>query len=207
VVRQCERLGLRLLTVRNRRGFLEYVEHRGKWPSPKQRWCTSDLKRGPIHTIYTRLAAEWRAGNPEETRPCRILSVMGLRAEESPSRAKKSPLKVNESASNGRREVTDYLPIHRLTEAEVWTMIRQSVLSDLIHPAYEFVGRLSCSFCIFSPLSALVAAARRRPELAERYAAVEKSTGHLFRRELSMSRVIEIAKSDAEFERPQTWRM
>ncbi|MGH3711778.1 MAG: phosphoadenosine phosphosulfate reductase family protein, partial [Pseudonocardiaceae bacterium] len=39
---------LPLIVAKARRTFMEMVEARGRFPSPMQRQCTSDLKRGPI---------------------------------------------------------------------------------------------------------------------------------------------------------------
>ena len=49
---------IRVRFCRARKTFFEMVRHRGEWPSPKYRQCTSDLKRGPIekeirHAINT----------------------------------------------------------------------------------------------------------------------------------------------------------
>ncbi|MDH6629371.1 hypothetical protein M2271_007207 [Streptomyces sp. LBL] len=54
------------------------------WPSSAARWCTSDVKRGPIWTLLTKLAAELS----HLGRPVRILNCMGQRAAESAPRAK-----------------------------------------------------------------------------------------------------------------------
>jgi hypothetical protein len=51
---------------------------------------TSDFKRGPIRTVLTRLVSELRDGGLVE-RPVRVLSVMGMRAEESPARRRLAP--------------------------------------------------------------------------------------------------------------------
>ena len=37
--------------------LLDYIEHRGKWPSKGQRYCTSGLKRGPIQREIRRICA------------------------------------------------------------------------------------------------------------------------------------------------------
>jgi len=50
----------------------------------KQRWCTSDHKRGPIRKVMTRLVADLRASGDDNHRPVHLLNVMGFRAEESP---------------------------------------------------------------------------------------------------------------------------
>src|SRR5690606_4360748 len=66
--------------------LLDYVRKRGKWPSSTQRYCTSEFKRGPGGRIIVRLARE---------APGRILNVYGIRADESPARAKKSAFSRN----------------------------------------------------------------------------------------------------------------
>jgi hypothetical protein len=59
--------------------LLDYVERRGKWPDNRNRYCTSDFKRGPVDKLHTKLAKEWKARRGLR-RPCRILNVMGMRA-------------------------------------------------------------------------------------------------------------------------------
>src|SRR5579872_4318296 len=87
------------------------------FPSPTVRWCTSDHKRGPVMTVFTRLAGQTRQ---QGTGVCRVLSCLGMRAEESPARARRRPFAPNEAASNGRRWVDDWLPLHAWTAAQVW---------------------------------------------------------------------------------------
>ena len=68
------------------------------------------------------------------------------------------------------------------------------------HPAYDLgMPRLSCCFCIFSPRSALLLAAKHNPALLAEYVAVEKRIGHRFRQELSLA---EVQDSVAEGEQP-----
>lgn len=185
--------------------LLERVDRRGMWPSAMQRWCTSDLKRGPLRRLMTKLVAEHRdrAGDVR----VRLLNVMGMRAEESPARARKPVAQVDDSASNGRREVTNFLPLHDWLEEDVWSRVRASRIGDLIHPAYAAgMPRLSCCFCILAPKSALVTAARLNPDLAAEYARTEERTGHSFRVDCSMAEVVEAAASDALTIKPAAWR-
>lgn len=152
--------------------LLDYVRRRGKWPSNKQRYCTSDFKRGPGRRLLTRLSREGCGS---------ILHVFGFRAEESPARAKKNPFALNASASSRARPVYDWLPVHEWRESEVWAAIATSPLKDLVHPAYGLgMPRLSCVFCIFAPRAALMIAGRNNPGLLERYCAVEREIGHDF---------------------------
>jgi hypothetical protein len=49
--------------------------------------------------------------------------------------------------------------------------------------------RLSCVFCIFSPLDALVVAGTANPDLLDKYIEVEKKIGHSFRQNFSIAEV------------------
>jgi 3'-phosphoadenosine 5'-phosphosulfate sulfotransferase (PAPS reductase)/FAD synthetase len=203
--RQAERYDLAFFAVTARGAdLLERVDRRGMWPSAMQRWCTSDLKRGPLRRLMTKLVADHRE-RAGEVRVC-LLNVMGLRAQESSARARKPCSQVDESASNGRREVTNFLPLHRWTEDDVWSRIGASRIADLVHPAYAAgMPRLSCCFCVLASKSALVTAARLNPKLAEDYLKVERKTGHRFRMDCSMEEVVEAARSGEPLEPAATW--
>lgn len=176
--------------------ILERVAQRGKWPDAARRWCTSDHKRGPIRTLMTRLSAELRESGQALDRPVALLNVMGLRAEESPARSRRIPYAHNHSASNGRRRVDDWYPIHDWPLARVWDTI--AAAGTRPHPAYAAgMTRLSCRFCVLASRADLICSARLNPELAQRYAAVEQQTGHRFRVDLSMADVIAAAAGTA----------
>lgn len=186
--RQATILGLPFIAVSRDQDLLDQVAARGMWPSSKARYCTSDHKRDQIAKVFTRLVRE----SGVVGRPVRILNCMGLRADESPARALKAPLVRDTRASNGKRDVTKWLPIHGLSEAEVWQTIGESPLP--VHPAYAAgMPRLSCCFCVLASRGALVRAAQLNPTLAATYAEVEASIGHRFRNDLSMADVITMA--------------
>jgi 3'-phosphoadenosine 5'-phosphosulfate sulfotransferase (PAPS reductase)/FAD synthetase len=194
---QARHIGLRFMKVKRPQGdLLEHVEKLGKWPMPTQRFCTADHKRGQIYTAFTALAEEARerltheaalAGNGFN-RPIRILNCVGLRAEESPGRAKR-PALVRDKKCSGRRKVVDvWLPIQGWTETEVWTACRAS--SAPIHPAYAAgLPRASCVFCIYAPEAALQIAGHAHPALLAEYVAVEQRIGHTFKRHLPIAKV------------------
>lgn len=164
--------------------LLDYAKRRGAWPSNQQRWCTSDFKRGPIKTVFTKLAKEWKTEHGG--RPCRILDCMGLRAEESPARAKKAAFA--KRMSNGSKHVDSWLPIHHWKEGEVWARIDASGVRH--HPAYDIgMKRLSCALCIFAPKRALVLAGKHNRGLLRKYVEVEKAIDHKFRVDLSLAEV------------------
>ncbi len=63
--------------VQARKTFFEMVRSRGRFPSPKYRQCTSDLKRGPINSFVRR----YLKSHPEFGDV--VVNCMGMRAEES----------------------------------------------------------------------------------------------------------------------------
>jgi 3'-phosphoadenosine 5'-phosphosulfate sulfotransferase (PAPS reductase)/FAD synthetase len=183
---QARHYGLVFVAVARPQGdLLDHIAQRGMFPSPSTRYCTSDHKRAQVMKVFTALADRSRAAG---VRLCRILNCLGLRAEESPARARRLPFGFNETASNGRRWVDDWLPIHGWRVAQVWERIRASGVRH--HPAYDLgMPRLSCCFCIFAPRSALLLAGRHNPELLAEYVRVEKQIGHTFRRELPLAAI------------------
>jgi 3'-phosphoadenosine 5'-phosphosulfate sulfotransferase (PAPS reductase)/FAD synthetase len=192
--RQAAHLGVRFELVRRAQGdFLDLVRHYGYWPKPDSRYCTAMLKRGQILAALTRLADEVRASWPrprrgERQRPVRVLNCIGLRAEESPGRAKQAAFKVGGRGSSRRKTVDVWLPIHDLTEAEVYAACVAS--GAPMHPAYAAgLPRASCILCIYAPRAALVLAGRANPAVLAEYAAVEREIGHDFKHRLPIAQV------------------
>jgi 3'-phosphoadenosine 5'-phosphosulfate sulfotransferase (PAPS reductase)/FAD synthetase len=166
---QAAHYGLAFRVVTHPKGdLLDYVRRRAAtlaakgstaspWPSSGCRWCTSDLKRGPVAKVMTELAARTRAA--EGSRPARILNCLGMRAGESVGRSKLVPFKRDDKQSNTRREVTAWLPIFDWTAERVWADVRASGVRH--HPAYDLgMPRLSCALCIYAPKSALMLAGK-----------------------------------------------
>ena len=197
--RQAAHYGLRFETVRRPQGdLLVQVEQRhaariasGKapappWPSPVNRWCTSDQKRGQVRRLMTSLATEWRGRRRKH--PCRILNCMGMRADESVKRKRMAPFAHDVKASNGRRHVDTWLPIHAWTVPQVWDRIRASGVPH--HPAYDLgMGRLSCVHCIFAPEAQLMLAAEHNRDLLDAYIATEERVGYQFRQDTSLVQI------------------
>ena len=178
--------------------LLEYVERRGKFPSNKQRYCTSDFKRGVGARVVTQLT--------KELGDCKVLYVFGFRKEESPSRAKKELLKINNQLTTKKRLVHDWLPIHDWDKKKVWEIIKNNKLP--YHPAYDLgMPRLSCCFCIFSPFDALVIAGKANPELLDRYIEVEKKINHTFRDGFAIKSVREAIDNNYEPKNISDWVM
>lgn len=187
--RQAAHYGVRfLVTTRTQNDLLDHIEARRMWPDSQNRYCTSDHKRGPIRRVMTALATEHReAGSSGQTR---ILNCMGLRRQESPVRAKAASFEHDETASNGRRHVDNWLPIHDWTTEQVWARIDGHGIRHLTHPAYGHgMKRLSCCFCVFAPKAALVIAGQHNPELLDAYVQVEVRIGHRFRHDMAIADV------------------
>jgi DNA sulfur modification protein DndC len=155
-----------VLTCRSRRTLLQMIEERGMFPSPSQRQCTSDLKRGPIERTI------------RQTGHKLIVNCMGMRAQESASRSKLVTFKLNERNSKAGREWYDWLPIHDWLVEEVFALIKAAGQEP--HWAYaKGMSRLSCCFCIMSSKADLTTAAKLNPELYAKYVALERSTGQV----------------------------
>lgn len=179
--------------------LLEYVERRGKWPSNKQRYCTSDFKRGPGARVINKLAPG-RTNN-------KVLYVFGFRAEESPGRSKKEKLSINDRhTTKAGREVWEFLPVHGWSCEKVWETIFENEIP--YHWAYDKgMPRLSCCFCIFSPFEALVTAGYENPDLLDKYVEVEQKINHRFRDNLAIEEVQKAVKDGYKPEKIEDWTM
>jgi 3'-phosphoadenosine 5'-phosphosulfate sulfotransferase (PAPS reductase)/FAD synthetase len=205
VYKQSEFFGVETYISRRRNSngveetLLDYVARRGKWPSNKQRFCTSDFKRGPGSRVVTMLSKQF-TGNHN------FLHVFGFRKQESPARAKKEVYSFNEKLSTKRRTVFDWLPIHDWSTLDVWSTIKSMGIP--YHYAYDYgMPRLSCCFCIFSPFDALVIAGIHNPELLDKYIEVENKIGHTFKKDFSIASVRYAIKSGYVPNKVNDWTM
>jgi 3'-phosphoadenosine 5'-phosphosulfate sulfotransferase (PAPS reductase)/FAD synthetase len=173
---QAATAGLPFIVAKANKTLLEMVERRFEsrpevpsWPSASTRQCTSDLKRGPIQREVRRYAK----ANGYKV----IVNCLGLRAEESPGRAKRAPLRLNQRDSNSVNTWYEWLPVHDLSTKEVFSIIEQA--GQKPHYAYaEGNDRLSCVFCFMANKHDLKNGKKHRPELFEQYVAMEKLTGY-----------------------------
>ena len=197
---QARVFGLRFEAISRPQGdLLTHIEQRGKWPSSTCRYCTSDHKRGQIAKILTMLTREKRSVDGPFT--VRILNCLGIRAGESPARAKRIPFQVNkrQTGKGTVKHVDEYYPIFDWTTDEVWENIKTSYPQVPHHPAYDLgMPRLSCVFCIFAPKTALLIAGRYNPDLLARYVQVEEQINHTFRKGFKIAEVKEALNSGAD---------
>lgn len=128
-------------------------------------------------------------------RPAQILDCTGERAAESAARANKPAYAFNRAASTKTtRHVWTWRPIHHWSTRTVWQRITASGVPH--HPAYDQgMTRLSCSLCVLGSRADLTRACQLRPDLAHRYAELERRIGHRFRVDLSIADLITAAQS------------
>ncbi|MCA0455389.1 MAG: phosphoadenosine phosphosulfate reductase family protein [Chloroflexi bacterium] len=147
------------------------------WPSSKVRYCTSDLKRAPI--------SRW-IRNTYSTG--KVVCAMGLRAEESHTRAKRQTLAVRDdcTAPTKGRFVYDWLPIHDWTETDVWNAIQQ--YGNIYHDAYKHGNhRLSCALCVLAGVNDLMNGAAQNSDTYREFCRIEAITGYSFRKDFWLS--------------------
>lgn len=167
--------------------LLGYWEQRGQSPSPTQRWCTSDLKRGPLEKVIRQYIKEKGLSGL-------VLNCMGIRAAEGQERscgmdkkAYKEATKRGEEPtaktfgfsdrnSKAGREWYDWYPIFELETDEVFATI--AAAGETRHWIYERgLERASCCFCIYATRRDLTIAAELHPELYAQYVEMERKTG------------------------------
>lgn len=152
------------------------VEHRfatrpdaPSWPSAKYRACTGELKTQPIEREVRRYMRERGLSL--------VVNCVGIRAAESPKRAKAVSFKLDADNSVAGREWYNWLPIHDMSTDAVFATIRDAGQEP--HPAYAAGNqRLSCVFCIMGSKNDLIQGAKARPDLLARYVELEERTGY-----------------------------
>jgi 3'-phosphoadenosine 5'-phosphosulfate sulfotransferase (PAPS reductase)/FAD synthetase len=208
VEHRAETLQLPLTVVRREQGDLlarwwqRHMTRPGvpPWSDARNRFCTSELKVGPIN--------RWlRAWKPSGT----VICAIGLRAAESPGRARKPVWSAREAVSTRNRHVFNWNPLHAISNEEVWDMlgisqehlqhVRRQVqwlrtsgysVRDAItqaawgwHPAYALGNeRLSCSLCVLASRSDLLNGAEHQPDHYRDLVDLEIASGFSFRQGL-----------------------
>ena len=205
---QADHYGFRFEVVRRTQNdLLGHVRQRRKWPAKFQRYCTSDHKRGPIWTLFTRLAREGHDCGRVNLfdGPCRILNCMGMRAEESPDRAAMVPFQAAVKPTNSRKRIDNWLPIHDWNAWQVWDRIGRSGVRH--HRAYDLgMPRLSCMFCVFASKAALMTAGEHNRPLLDEYVAVEEEIGHTFRKGFAIAEIAEALDRGERAGAVDNWR-
>lgn len=162
----------KLFIVQAKKTFFEMIYHRMKFPSPQQRQCTSDLKRGPINKQIRNYCND----NGFKM----VVNCMGMRADESTSRAKLKEFKWNKVESNSKRDWYEYLPIHSTTEQQVFAIIK--LAGETPHWVYAAgMSRCSCCICIMANADDLRTASKLAPDLFQKYIQAEEDFNYTMR--------------------------
>ncbi len=174
--------------------LLTRVRNRGQWPSSKTRYCTAEFKRGPVEKLIRSLTPNGG----------RVLNTMGIRAAESPARAKKAAFTTKSRLDTRTRTVHTYYPIFDYTLDQVWATVKAS--GTRRHPAYDAgLPRLSCVFCVFAPKAALMRAGALNRDLLAKHVQVEEEIGHQFNQTLSIRSIQDALEAGEEPGEVRTW--
>lgn len=181
----------------------ETMQAKGQQPRPwsdaKNRFCTAEMKRGPIDTFLRRYDL--------------VVSAEGIRGQESKARSKKPVFKSRAQICTKTREAWTWNAIFDWTIDDVWGSLGGSV-EDLrrrqelyragqvdealrgwqAHPVYVMGNeRLSCAFCILGCKNDLENAARHNPELLDELISIEDQYGFTFQPRRSLKSLKAVA--------------
>jgi 3'-phosphoadenosine 5'-phosphosulfate sulfotransferase (PAPS reductase)/FAD synthetase len=141
------------------------------WPSSETRYCTSELKTG--------IANRWtRNAFPDNAI---VIHALGIRADESASRAKKAEWsdRPTASAATKSRHVYTWLPIHSYGLSDVWATLKRHHWEP--HPAYALGNeRVSCALCVLASQNDLAVGAAQNPEIYNELVEIEIYCGFAF---------------------------
>lgn len=144
--------------------FLDLCKLKGRFPSTMARFCTVELKHKPINDLINKLSADCDA----------VISWQGVRADESPSRARLEKKDVEfghwHPEPNG---LLIYRPILEWTVDQVFEQHRRHGLEW--NPLYEQgMSRVGCMPCIMARKGEIAEIAARFPDQVDRLERWEK---------------------------------
>lgn len=131
--------------------YLDLCIIKGRFPSRKAQFCTQHLKSEPATEYALELIDQYGS----------VVSWQGVRAEESPGRAK---LPEREDKGGG---YSIYRPIHKWTAAQVFAMHDKHGIKP--NPLYkQGMGRVGCMPCVNANKDEILEISKRFPEQIER---------------------------------------
>jgi 3'-phosphoadenosine 5'-phosphosulfate sulfotransferase (PAPS reductase)/FAD synthetase len=204
--RQAAREGVRFITVEAPGGLLGLVRQRRMWPDALRRLCTATLKRQPCGKAITQLVQELGVTG----RPAIVLNAIGLRAEESPDRARRPMLDLDMRASSSRRLVLARHPLLHTTQATLWQTVAREGLE--YHEVYDaLLVSLSCMFCVLAGVRHLIHAARVATAMGLEattalFTNLEAEIGHTFKQGITLAAIVDEARRLDALEGPLRWR-
>jgi len=202
VVRRSD--GLDMVDYWKRRMMMLQGQNKPFWSSSSARYCTSDLKRGPINKFLTSTGHDF------------IISCEGIRAEESTARAQKEVLTIRSNSSTyyygmtaaeaitnfkaGKKLFLTWFPVFNFSLADVLATFDNTIdqlnqfraeykatnaLNSLwnFHPAYVLGNdRVSCKFCVLGSNNDLaVGAANDENNVLDELIEMEEFSGYTFK--------------------------
>jgi 3'-phosphoadenosine 5'-phosphosulfate sulfotransferase (PAPS reductase)/FAD synthetase len=195
VFKKCAATGKRIGLMEGWKRRMRIMQGREKpsphWSSSLNRYCTSDYKIRPIDA-YLRKFTD-------------IISIEGIRWEESKKRAEKPRVQVRQSITTQKRKALTWYAIVDYTTEQVWNADGQTTLSlDVarnifkaegivptewnFHPAYAMGNsRLSCAICVLANRSDVLNGVKHNPEVAEEMEQMEKESGFTFQSNFSIT--------------------
>lgn len=152
--------------VRADRQMEEICLDKAMFPSKRRRWCTELLKVVPIR--------EFMRGLGEDAR---IVSVVGIRAEESEARARYPEWEPHPPGMSGL-DVETWRPLLAWPFADVVAIHKRHGLAP--NPLYLWgAERVGCWPCVYARKSEIELIARRDPERIRRLRVLEQRVGAL----------------------------
>lgn len=153
------RLGIPIDVVGVEGGMVARIRNRAGFPARMQRWCTRELKVEPLRDYHDRVTGE----TGRET-----VSAMGVRAEESATRAAMS---VFEDECEGPRSWGGYVwrPLLAWSVADVIAIHRRHgvPMNPLYHAGFDRVGCFPCIYARKNEIALLSTLAPERIDLIE----------------------------------------
>jgi 3'-phosphoadenosine 5'-phosphosulfate sulfotransferase (PAPS reductase)/FAD synthetase len=173
-------LNLNLLRLKPKLDFFELAKKKGRFPSAKARFCTSELKIVPFIDWLLQQSGDFRI-------------YMGIRAQESPSRATMAYMddyfkldnknqyakrKAKAWLANGNTAIT-VLPIHGLSHDEIFEMHKKHNIKP--NPLYtKGFNRVGCFPCIMCRQNEIKNIASQFPKVIDHIRSKEIEVGSTF---------------------------
>jgi DNA sulfur modification protein DndC len=173
--------GIEVHVVRAEVDFFGMARSMGRLPSGHQQYCTDILKTEPIKAFIH--AYMYQYGYTL------AINATGMRAAESKKRALKKPFTLSKGDGTSgmhmpkkfpEHTIYDWMPIFYYSTEEVFEEI--ALAGQKPHPLYaQGFSRLSCVFCVNGKIEEHKKAAELRPELAAKFAKLERDIGKTLR--------------------------
>jgi DNA sulfur modification protein DndC len=167
--------GLPVHVVKSENDFFWWARKYSRIPDSRARFCTSELKTAPIAEFIH--AYMYKHGFTKG------INATGIRAEESPSRAKKNPVELSDMTQVRKHPthvITDWLPVFDFTLEQVWQIIKDA--GQRPHKMYAMgFTRLSCAFCVLGKVNETQMAAKLYPEKLAKMEQLENDLGKTIR--------------------------